>query len=397
MKIVQKILALALLLIIGVVTTYAQSTPTGGSASGGGGGGGGVVATPVVVPPPVPVDGKTPVSAALPFDISAVTNRAALASWALRHVDHILVSVYDRADASFNSENNGERFVFSFNNTVKSLTAMESVITNNIFSFNVVDPTQPAYIDVEFTLGYPSDDYERRDGNITSQTLLYANNGGSLVETGKENSYTLNPSSSRLQVRLSGSIRMSIPGLAIAKVIYQSGGHSYNSSTLDVNGNGEFWFPSEAAGAGIIVLYGNFDGKGYQTTALSLVTGKRVALKKVDIRLLFESSNEIYSFVDPTNIDIEQFAFYGYALNPLIVVKTTQTNGTRLVQLKVHTTEDQWPDGYTVLQLETGKEVFLPVPEKGDPTVTLQLPGGEFHIIPHLEVKSPFLLPVNQQ
>ncbi len=326
---------------------------------------------------------------ALPFTPSALTNRAELASLALRNVDHIVIGLYNAANAGLaipdNRGGDRETFIIPFNHVIKSFSTMNDLIKNSFFGFNVFDITKPTYVEVEFTRGYPHG--EGYKSSPSFQVLFAGNSGGKLVE-GKNGFWTLDPVSSHIQMRLNYSVRMYLPGLVAGKAVHMNPGGGSYANRLNVYRNSEFDLPVEIVGSGVLVLaVDNGDGRVIQPRAIDMVTGKDMPLSAVLINVLLEGSREIYPFVDPERIDITQDSYFRYGINPLIIVKNTRVatasfSGTVMIPLNLKSTEGFVPTSFKVVNIATGEEKTVTVPNKGEPA-QLFLGFGEYHIIPN--------------
>ncbi len=347
-----------MLMALGLTSTFAQS--------GGGGG-----STPVVP------------RAVLPWDPMAYTNRAALFSLAVLHIENIVVRIRHAGDTQLgNDYDNNQTFVMPVTDSVKSFQSMLDMVQGSTFVLNTVDPTKPAWVSVMFYQGTPPSNGYYGD-NGTYQALLAGNNQNGKLVMNQFGAYVLDQESARVTYGLNYSIRVSLPGLIDGKAIMDSESDYPYTRNLNVDSStGEFTLPVEAVGTGALVLYGKFDGQ-YQTVAISLVSGQQVSIKDVWIRVLLQDSQEVYSFVNPQEIRVRIASWNGYGINPLLIVKNTVVQSQ---SLDVSTTEGQIPRGYWFRNIATGVTPYVSVLE-GATSIQVNLGLGEFHIIPDIDLK----------
>lgn len=371
MKKIKNILV-TLTAIIGLhyVTASAQTMVTPDS-----GGSGGTTSTKVA----------QATSVAIPFDPAAMTNRPALAAHVSQYVEWVSVDIYNMANVKQGDEPSFST-VIPYNDSVKSFTGIEKMLKTWAFGIQVFDTTQPTWV----SLGL---DFGKRDVNAKGggsyQTLMYGNNWyGNMVKSGPGDNdpYVLDAESSKLRLSLPYNILMKRPGLLMAKILWQQNGRSMRSEKLDVSANGEFWFPSGAAGAGVIIEYGDF-GHGLQTEVYSMYTGNQVGLKSADIRVLFTGSDDVIPMNEaPRAIDKLLFSYYFHAIVPLWEIDTKVAASFPML---VHTTEDIWAREYTVINRTTKEVTHFPVFNEKTPTIITLKPGVN-QITTDIPVKSPF-------
>jgi hypothetical protein len=333
-------------------------------------------------------DGPPPsTSIALPFDGQAKTNRAALASLAIRNVDNLVVEIYDAADADLDvNYNEPQRIIIPYPYAVKSFDDMCAKVSAELYHIRVVDTTKPVWVTVRFCKGDVTDRYGGYGDNARFQTLLYGQNDNGSIEEWKGGAYIL--SNGNIKMRLNSTIRMSEPGLIAGKVIHENGG-SY-STPLRVYANGEFDLPVDVVGSGKVVMQGNF-GNGMETIAESLVNGQRIEIDDVFIKLLLADSPEILTFGHQPSINLVVQSYNGRAVNPLIIVKVLvpcpqgYVCAPAPIQLSLQTTEGIEARSFRVININDKSEVTYSVPPNSPLKIEVKN-NSQYHIIPNLPV-----------
>lgn len=159
-------------------------------------------------------------SGSTPLDLSFLTNRASFASWALKQVDEIDVTLTASsagAPDDWPSTRTNKSFAY---NGKPSLTAMAKSLTGVTFTLNAAIPNSFADVSINLKNTLP-------DGN--KQYLFSGAVGGKPVYDGK--SWVLPKDASTPSMNLSGSIFIPVPGLVKAWVVEtNSQGWTYKKS-----------------------------------------------------------------------------------------------------------------------------------------------------------------------
>lgn len=329
---------------------------------------------------------------ALPWEPMALTNRAALASLAIRHIDHYVVAMYNSTDSNPWSTG-GRRIIYNYENQVKSILDIMDDLNGSGFVLEVADKNQPVYVDVSLVKGEPQFDSEGVD-HSDAQTLLYGYTSGDLVESEEDGLYVMD-NDNRITLRLSSVMRFELPpGTIAAKAIHMDGSNAWAQRLYVMDGEGNI--PTSLIGNGLLIL-GIAENDRYQEKAFSFVTGTYVPLTEVHIRLLLELSEEIQTFINPTGINLTVDEYEGYGINPLLVVKFPTppcpvgfvcTSAPTTIPVLVKTTAGIQPSRYIVIDLTTKNETTVTVPAGMNGVNITFLPNREYHIIPVLALKT---------
>lgn len=320
-------------------------------------------------------------------DLSILTNHAALVGHQFKKVEGVMVGFYAYAAAQDHQPN----IFYPYTNTVKTLESIMAMVTNRWWSLPVVDTNAPISISVQF---YDTNDgdvargngaYSEKGGGSQARVLFNGNSSGTPRQN-QAGQWVLPDYAQEVQMRLAYNVFITMTNIASAHFVYTNQYGGYSSFDLGTDYGNGFWFNSDFAGQGILVLgswtpqiYNNETFLVYKESAYNLALGgKEVPITGVLVRALIEDSDDFKSSVNATDLDISVYSYNGYGKVPLLIA--TYTNDAPSVYISVHTVGD-YATSFIIEDQTSGTKTMINVPT-GSTGVNVSMPKGVYHIIP---------------
>ena len=351
----------AIALAIGLCCTSATKAQT--TVTSGGGGNGTLTPTTVVIPA-ASFNGA---------DLSMLTNHAALVKYCFKQVKGIQVNVTSQVQADDNS--NLRSYVYT--NNIKSLDdIMSSLLTNEVWYLHVTSTTD--YFNLSISM------FDTVD--CSDQSLFTGGSGGQ-AQQNQYGQWVLPPWSEDVGVSLNYQTRITLTNTYIvgAKVIARDQYGNPYPITLPTYGLGGFDFRNTLAGNGVLVLSGySIDSNGnWQSiqSAISLKDGSPVALKWVEAQVILQSSSDIATFKNTSDLSTYIWSWYGVGVIPM--GQPVFTHATTNVLLYTYTSDGQYASSYDVEDQATGKVKTYVVPAGASSVSTgTNVMMGTYDIVP---------------
>ncbi len=329
---------------------------------------------------------QTQAQTAVNMDLSMLTNRTALISYAFKQVQGVAVNVTCGSDTADNGYN--ERF-YEYNDKIKTLEGIMELLVNERWVLQVTSPKD--YFSISMDL-YSTNNWNQIRWSGNKPQPLFSGGSTSQPYQDKYGRWLLPDWAEMVGLYLSSEVKIAVPNgvqlRGVRLIVRDSNNNNPYPVSLRTDSDG-FYFQSQYAGNGVIAISGwkpaGDNVWSYFQETISLKDGSPVTLTPVEVRVLLQNSSDLVSFKNTSDLTMVVWTWKDgegneYGNIPLGIV--TFDKPTTNVVLHTYTSGGQAATSYVLENQATGKKIEVPalLDPQTKTTVTNTL-EGVYHII----------------